>query len=85
VFRPHPGYYFFLHDELLAMLSESERAAYAEALARVRPSLIALDHELVALGSRFVRFVLHNYASSDGLFYWPRQDPPRERAPTMPR
>jgi Dolichyl-phosphate-mannose-protein mannosyltransferase len=83
VFRPHPLYYFFMHGELLAMLSESQRAAYVDMLesGRVRPSLITLDEELIALGSRFVRFVLKNYVSNDGLFYLPRPD----HASTMPR
>ena len=79
VFRPHPLYYFFMHGELLAMLSESQRAAYVDMLesGRVRPSLITLDVELIALGSRFVRFVLKNYASNDGLFYFREPDHPR--------
>jgi len=83
LFRPHPLYYFFMHRELLAMLSESQRATYVDLLesGRVRPSLITLDEELTALGSRFVRFVLRNYVSDDGLFYFPRPD----HASTMPR
>jgi 4-amino-4-deoxy-L-arabinose transferase-like glycosyltransferase len=74
VFRPHPLYYAFMHGELLAMLSPSQRAAYVDALesGRVRPDLITLDNELMALGSRFVRFVLTNYQSKNGLFYFPR-------------
>jgi hypothetical protein len=83
VFRPHALYYFFMHRELLAMLSESQRAAYVDLLesGRVRPSLITLDEELIALGSRFVRFVLRNYVTDDGLFYFPRPAP----ASTMPQ
>jgi hypothetical protein len=71
VFRPHPLYYFFMHGELRVMLTESEKDAYVDAFesGRVRPSLIALDQELVALGPRFVRFVKSNYVSDDGLFY----------------
>lgn len=71
VFRPHPLYYAFMHGELLAMLSEGQREAYVDALesGRARPALIALDRELIALGPRFVRFVLRNYVSQDGLFY----------------
>ena len=74
VFRPHPLYYFFMHGELRVMLTESEKDAYVDALesGRVRPSLIALDQELVALGPRLVRFVQSNYVSDDGLFYRPR-------------
>jgi 4-amino-4-deoxy-L-arabinose transferase-like glycosyltransferase len=71
VFRPHPLYYFFMHGELRVMLTEGEKDAYVDALesGRVRPSLIALDQELVALGPRFMRFVRSNYVSDDGLFY----------------
>lgn len=78
VFRPHPLYYGFMHGELLAMLSESQREMYADLLesGRIRPSLIVLDQELLALGPRFVRFVLKNYSSRDGLFYLPSHTQP---------
>jgi hypothetical protein len=71
VFRPHPFYYFFMHGELRAMFSEAEKDAYVDGFesGRVRPSLIVLDPELVAMGPRFVRFVRSNYVSDDGLFY----------------
>jgi len=71
VFRPHAFHYFFVHEELLAMLPERDKQAYLDSLesGRIRPRLITLDDNLVALGSRFVRFVLKNYRSEDGLFY----------------
>jgi hypothetical protein len=71
VFRPHPLYYAFMHGEVRAMLSESEKDAYVEALesGRVRPALIVLDEELIAMGPRFVRFVRSNYVSDGALFY----------------
>ena len=73
LFRPHPLYYFFMHRELLAMLSESDKESYLGPLesGKVRPSLITLDDELVALGPRFLRFVRKNYQTNDGLFYFP--------------
>lgn len=73
VFRPHPHYYFFMHGELLPMLTASEKAAYLEALTspETKPALIALDDELRALGPRFLELVQRNYVSSDGLFYLP--------------
>lgn len=73
VFRLHPLYYFFMHRELLAMLSDSDKDAYVGALesGRVTPSLITLDEELMALGPRFLQFVQRNYATNDGLFYLP--------------
>jgi len=76
VFRPHALYYFFMHREVLAMLSDEEKDAYLAPLesGRVRPSMIALDVELVALGPRFVHFLRSNYVSHNGLFYFPKQD-----------
>jgi hypothetical protein len=74
VFRPHAFHYFFLHDESVAMLPQAEVDAYLDALAngKIRPRLIAMDDHLVALGSRFVRFVKGNYVSSDTFFYFSR-------------
>ena len=73
LFRPHPLYYFFMHRELLVMLSESDKESYLGPLENgtVRPSLITLDDELIALGPRFLRFVRRNYETNDGLFYFP--------------
>jgi hypothetical protein len=75
VFRPHPLQYGFMHRELLVSLTDSEREAYLDAFTsgRVRPALIALDDELRALGPRFLDFLERDYASSDGLFYFPAQ------------
>jgi 4-amino-4-deoxy-L-arabinose transferase-like glycosyltransferase len=72
VFRPHAFYYYFLHDESVAMVPREQVDAYVDALERgkIRPRLIALDEHLVALGSRFLRFVKTNYVSSDGFFYF---------------
>jgi hypothetical protein len=74
VFRPHALYYFFIHSELLTMLSPSDIDACVLALesGKARPALIAMDWELAAMGSRFVRFVRRNYISQDGLFYLPK-------------
>jgi 4-amino-4-deoxy-L-arabinose transferase-like glycosyltransferase len=73
VFRPHPLYYAFMHRELLAMLSPADKDAYLGPLesGRVRPALITLDDELVALGPRLLSFVRQNYVSEDGVFYFP--------------
>lgn len=71
VFRPHPLYYFFMHSELLAMLSEQQKDDYVDALesGRARPALITLDEELMGLGPRFVSLVRAHYVTDDGLFY----------------
>jgi 4-amino-4-deoxy-L-arabinose transferase-like glycosyltransferase len=83
VFRPQPHYYFFMHGELLAMLTTSEKDAYLDALTsgKNRPALIALDDELRALGPRFLQFVGRNYVSGDGLFYLPVQPAPYDADP----
>lgn len=83
VFRPARSYYFFMHGELLAMLTASEKDAYLDAVTsdRGRPALIALDDELRALGPRFLQFVRRNYVSGDGLFYLPVQ--PADPAPRL--
>jgi hypothetical protein len=72
VFRPHALYHYFLHAELLDMLSRQQVDAYMGALesGKIRPKLIALDENLIALGTRFLRFVKRNYVSSDGFFYF---------------
>jgi len=77
VFRPHAFYYFFLHEEALPMLPPRQVQAFLDELQRgtVRPKLIAMDDGLIALGSRFVRFVRKNYASNDGFFYLRRGGP----------
>ncbi|HEY4185953.1 MAG TPA: glycosyltransferase family 39 protein [Polyangia bacterium] len=71
VFRPSPGYYLFMHSEVLAMLSEEQRAAYLDVLESgpARPALIVLDEDLKALGPRFLSFVRQHYVTDDGLFY----------------
>jgi Dolichyl-phosphate-mannose-protein mannosyltransferase len=72
VFRPHAFYYYFLHEESVDMLPRERVDAFVAELERgkIRPRLIALDENLIALGSRFVGFVQRNYASHDGLLYF---------------
>jgi len=73
VFRPHPLPYFFMHREVLAMLSDADLDRYLRPLesGTARPALITLDDELRALGPRFMRFLQNNYVSRDGMFYMP--------------
>lgn len=75
VFRPHAFHYFFLHEEVRAVLPPARLDALLDELesGQVRPKLIALDENLRGLGARFVRFVESHYASSDGFFYFPRE------------
>ena len=78
VFRPHAFHYYFLHEELLPMLPPEQVSAFVDALenGKVRPRLIAMDQNLTALGSRFVRFVRQNYRSNNRFFYVSRRRPP---------
>ena len=75
VFRPHAFYYFFIHDEVLPMLPRERVDAYLDDLesGKIRPRLIALDRNLVALGPRFLAFVERNYLSDDGFLYFSRE------------
>jgi len=77
VFRPHAFHYFFIHDEMLGKLPPERVDAYLDALenGRIGPRLIAMDDHLVALGSRFLRFVDRNYVSRDGFFYFSKGSP----------
>ena len=72
VFRPHAFYYYFLHSESVTMLPPERVNAYLDALetGKIRPRLLAMDENFIALGSRFLRFVERNYESSDGFFYF---------------
>jgi hypothetical protein len=77
VFRPHAFHHYFLHDEALAMSPRAQVDALLDNLesGRLRPKLIALDEQLVALGSRFLKFVHANYESRDGFFYYVKDGP----------
>ncbi len=77
LFRPHAIYFFFLHAESLEMLTREQLDVYVNELVsgKVRPKLIALDDNLIALGIRFLHFVKTNYESSDGFFYVLKQEP----------
>jgi 4-amino-4-deoxy-L-arabinose transferase-like glycosyltransferase len=72
VFRPHAFYYYFLHQEAVAMLPPAKLDTYLDALesGRIRPKLIAMDKNLWTLGPRFTRFVQERYTTRDGFFYY---------------
>ena len=78
VFRPHAFHHYFLHDEALAMIPRVQVDALLDNLesGRLRPKLIALDDQLVALGSRFLKFIKVNYESRDGFFYYLKNGTP---------
>lgn len=74
VFRPHAFEYFFLHEEVIAMLPPRKLDAYLDDLegGKIRPALIAMDRNLWTLGPRFVDFVTAHYQTNDGFFYRPK-------------
>jgi uncharacterized membrane protein len=74
VFRPHAFYYFFLHEETIAMLPRAALETYLDALdsGKLRPKLIAVDKNLATLGPRFLLFVKNHYITNDGFFYLAR-------------
>jgi hypothetical protein len=76
LFRPHAIYFYFLHAESLEMLTREQLDVYVDGLltGKVRPRLIALDENLIALGVRFLHFVRTNYQSSDGFLYFLKQE-----------
>jgi len=72
VFRPHAVYHFFLHGEVISMLTPAQLQAYLDGLERgiIQPRMIAVDASLRSLGPRFLRFVDAHYTSTDGLLYF---------------
>ena len=82
MFRPHPRYYFFMHGELRAMLTEARSDAYLDALAtgQDRPALIALDDELRPSARGSCSSSSSNYVSDDGLFLPARRVRRRRRS-----
>jgi hypothetical protein len=62
------------------MLARERVDAFLDALegGKIRPRLIAMDEHLLALGSRFVRFVKRNYASDDGFLYFSKGGPDQQ-------
>jgi 4-amino-4-deoxy-L-arabinose transferase-like glycosyltransferase len=62
VFRPHAYYYFFLHDELQAMLSERQRGEdVVRALATRRPAMIEYDDAIRALPQVVQDYIARHY------------------------
>jgi 4-amino-4-deoxy-L-arabinose transferase-like glycosyltransferase len=63
VFRPHAFFYWFLHGEIRAMLTDSQKAALLEDLrsGRVAPSLIAADGDLRGVSPELTAFLDATY------------------------
>jgi hypothetical protein len=75
VFRPHAYYYFFLHDEVRALLGSTELWRLRGQLrdGEIAPALVILDRDLRELDAQVVAFLTENYEDvGDGLVMRPR-------------
>jgi hypothetical protein len=75
VFRPHAFRYFFLHEEVRALLAGRELDKLLGALrdGTVSPSLVALDRDLLALPADIVAFLKANYEATAVPPLWRRR------------
>jgi len=63
VFRPHAYFYWFLHAEILAMMSGEQRDELLTGLqsGTIAPRYILLDDDLMSVSARILWFVSSNY------------------------
>jgi hypothetical protein len=76
VFRPHSYRYFFLHDEVRALLAgrELERLLGQLRDGTVSPTFVVLDRDLLALPADIVAFLKANYEPTGVDPLWRRRD-----------
>jgi hypothetical protein len=77
VFRPHAWHYFFLHDEIRALLGPAERSRLLGDLrdGRIAPAVVLLDDDLRALSPEVTAFLEAGYAPAGDPVVWvPRPD-----------
>jgi len=61
-FRPHAYYYYFLHREIRAMLTEEELGEdIVRALRRVEPEIVIYDENIHRLGEEVRAYIQENY------------------------
>lgn len=80
VFRPHAYFYWFLHGDILALLSDEDLARLLADLqsARIAPKLIVLDRDLRRLPEETTMFFLQHYEPVGVGSIWRRKDAHRE-------
>jgi 4-amino-4-deoxy-L-arabinose transferase-like glycosyltransferase len=62
LFRPHAYFYFFLHEEMRAMLTEQQRGPdVVQALEATRPKIIENDPAVHALEPEVLAYIKRNY------------------------
>ena len=76
VFRPHAFYYFFLHNQIRALLTGPEMDGLRRALrdGDIAPALVLFDFDLRELSPDFKTFVEENYEPTGDPLVWRRKD-----------
>jgi hypothetical protein len=76
VFRPHAYYYFFLHNQVRALLGRAEMDDLRRALrdGEIAPALVLFDVDLRSLSPDFEAFVEENYEPAGDPLVWRRKD-----------
>jgi Dolichyl-phosphate-mannose-protein mannosyltransferase len=76
VFRPHAYYYFFLHNQIRALLTGPEMDDLRRALrdGEIAPEVILFDLDLRRLSPDFAAFVEENYEPAGDPLVWRRKD-----------
>jgi hypothetical protein len=76
VFRPHAYYYFFLHNQIRALLSGPEMDGLRRALrdGEIAPAVVLFDFDLRELSPDFKQFVVANYEPTGDPLVWRRKD-----------
>ena len=72
VFRPHAYYYFFLHDEIRALLEGPEKDGLRRALrdGEIAPALVLFDFDVQDLSPEVKLFVEENYEPAGDPLVW---------------
>ena len=75
-FRPHAYYWFFLHDEIRALLGDVERDGLRRALrdGEIAPALVLFDFDVQELSPEVKSFVEENYEPAGDPLVWRRKD-----------
>jgi hypothetical protein len=75
-FRPHAYYWFFLHDEIRALLGDAERDGLKRALrdGDIAPAVVLFDSDVQELSPEVKSFVEENYEPAGDPLVWRRKD-----------
>jgi hypothetical protein len=75
-FRPHAYYWFFLHDEIRALLGDAERDGLKRALrdGDIAPAIVLFDFDVQDLSPEVKSFVEENYERAGDPLVWRRKD-----------